>query len=429
MNRQIFCIRTYVAAIIFILISHHTIAQTPQSTITHTSGTTVLQESLIRSIINQTNLDTLVHFVKILSGEDLVVIGDSTYRILCRNPLHPHNDLAADFIYQTLTRFGLPTYNQVYSQSGRNVYAVKTGTEYPDQKFIVCAHYDNSPRQPPAPGADDNASGTAAILETARILSQIETPYTIVFAHFDEEEIGHFGSTYFARQAYQSGENIQGVVNLEMFGWDGNDDGVFEIHTQPIANSVGLANIVRDLANGYDFGLTPVIYNPGTPASDHASFWNYGYSALVFSQAFFGDDFNPHYQTSTDRLEFFNLEYFHALSKLASATMAYLSFSGIPPATAVTTKDLLAADYVLNQNYPNPFNPKTVISYQLAVGSKVELTIYNLLGQKVATLVSAKQRAGQYQAEWDASGFSSGIYFYRLNAGNFQEVKKMVLLE
>jgi hypothetical protein len=90
-------------------------------------------------------------------------------------------------------------------------------------------------------------------------------------------------------------------------------------------------------------------------------------------------------------------------------------------------KNLLSS-FNLYQNYPNPFNPSTMISYQLPMTSEVELSIYNILGQKVQTLVLEKQNAGNLQVEWDASGFSSGIYYYKIEAGEFQDVKKMVLL-
>jgi hypothetical protein len=85
--------------------------------------------------------------------------------------------------------------------------------------------------------------------------------------------------------------------------------------------------------------------------------------------------------------------------------------------------------FSLKQNYPNPFNPVTAIGYQLSAISDVELSIYNLLGQKIATLVSEKQKAGYHQIEWDASGFASGIYYYQLLAGDYMEVKKMILLK
>lgn len=86
------------------------------------------------------------------------------------------------------------------------------------------------------------------------------------------------------------------------------------------------------------------------------------------------------------------------------------------------------ASFVLKQNYPNPFNPATVLSYNLARNTKVDLNIYNVLGQKVATLVSEKRKAGYHTVEWDASRFASGVYFYILRAGEFRDVKKMVLL-
>jgi hypothetical protein len=84
--------------------------------------------------------------------------------------------------------------------------------------------------------------------------------------------------------------------------------------------------------------------------------------------------------------------------------------------------------FALSQNYPNPFNPRTIINYELPIRNEVELNVYNLLGQKVATLVSTRQAAGYYQVEWDALGFASGVYYYQIRAGEFQEMKKMVLL-
>jgi len=85
--------------------------------------------------------------------------------------------------------------------------------------------------------------------------------------------------------------------------------------------------------------------------------------------------------------------------------------------------------FFLKQNHPNPFNPVTTIEYQLSQANQVDLSIYNILGQKVATLVSQKQPAGRYKVEWDASGFASGIYLYRLETDKgFVQSKKMVLL-
>ena len=85
-------------------------------------------------------------------------------------------------------------------------------------------------------------------------------------------------------------------------------------------------------------------------------------------------------------------------------------------------------DFSLYQNYPNPFNPVTMINYQLPMTNDVELSIYNVLGQKVAILVNERQQAGNHQVEWEASGFASGVYYYRIHAGEFVDVKKMILI-
>ncbi|HED09224.1 MAG TPA: T9SS type A sorting domain-containing protein [Caldithrix abyssi] len=84
--------------------------------------------------------------------------------------------------------------------------------------------------------------------------------------------------------------------------------------------------------------------------------------------------------------------------------------------------------FILRQNYPNPFNPSTTIWYQLAQSTTVELSIYNLLGKKITTLVAEQQSAGRYQVEWDGLSHASGVYIYRLNAGLFRESRRMLLL-
>lgn len=85
--------------------------------------------------------------------------------------------------------------------------------------------------------------------------------------------------------------------------------------------------------------------------------------------------------------------------------------------------------YSLGQNFPNPFNPSTKISYYLPEASNVTLKIFNSVGQEIRTLINSRQSAGQYVISFDASVLSSGIYFYRLQAGNFLDVKKMNLIK
>jgi len=87
------------------------------------------------------------------------------------------------------------------------------------------------------------------------------------------------------------------------------------------------------------------------------------------------------------------------------------------------------AQYTLEQNYPNPFNPATTIRFQIPKSEFVTLKIYNLLGEEVATLLSNQLISGFHSADWDASRMASGVYFYRLEAGSYSSVKKMLLLK
>ena len=106
------------------------------------------------------------------------------------------------------------------------------------------------------------------------------------------------------------------------------------------------------------------------------------------------------------------------------------SFSIVDTITSIAASDIVINDYILHQNYPNPFNPRTTIRYQLPTTTQLELSIYSLLGEKVVTLVHARLPAGNYQAEWDASGVVSGLYFYRLETGNgIVQTKKLILLK
>lgn len=91
--------------------------------------------------------------------------------------------------------------------------------------------------------------------------------------------------------------------------------------------------------------------------------------------------------------------------------------------------DKIPTVFALAQNYPNPFNPATVISFQLPVDSKVQLKIYDVVGSEVATLVNEERPAGFHHVEFNARGLASGIYFYSLQAGEFLQIKKFVLMK
>lgn len=98
--------------------------------------------------------------------------------------------------------------------------------------------------------------------------------------------------------------------------------------------------------------------------------------------------------------------------------------------TAVQPADNnIPENFNLEQNYPNPFNPSTMISYSIPSSQKVTLKVYDELGREVVTLVNSEQAAGNYNVSFNATGFASGVYFYRLQAGSFIQMKKMILMK
>jgi 1,4-alpha-glucan branching enzyme len=97
----------------------------------------------------------------------------------------------------------------------------------------------------------------------------------------------------------------------------------------------------------------------------------------------------------------------------------------------VKDEEIIPSEFILEQNYPNPFNPETIISYQIPTEGFVSLIVYDILGREIATLINEYQHAGSHHATFSAlhSTLSSGVYFYRLKAGNFSETKKMLLIK
>jgi hypothetical protein len=85
-------------------------------------------------------------------------------------------------------------------------------------------------------------------------------------------------------------------------------------------------------------------------------------------------------------------------------------------------------EFQLYQNYPNPFNPSTIINYELPITNYIDLSVYNVLGEKVATLVSGIQKGGFHRVQWDANDMAAGVYIYKFRAGKFSDVKKMIVI-
>ena len=273
----------------------------------------------IQSLVNQTSLANITQSVNELSGEIPTTIGGNPITITHRVSSAGNND-AADYIKERLEAFGLPVVQQDYSAGGRNIFATQTGVTNPNNIYVISAHYDSVNLY----GADDNASGVAAIIELARILSVHCTDNTIIYALWDEEESGLNGSAYFAQQAQANGDTILGNFNIDMMGYDADNDKNFDIDVRPIANSLAMKDDIISVLNNpvYGFDLVVNVVNPGTGSSDHGSFWNNGYSAVLFGECWSKNDKTSGYHTSNDRIGLFNMPYYHQMSKLVVAYIA-----------------------------------------------------------------------------------------------------------
>jgi len=378
-------------------------------------------DPFIEELMNLTNLDSLVSYVRILSGEDSVTIADSTVLITHRVS-SIGNDLAAEYIKEKLEDYGLEIYDQQYSSQGRNIYAIQRGTIYPEEYYIYCAHYDAVTDF----CADDNASGVAGVLEAARILSDNQFDYSIIYALWDEEEVGLFGSSFYAAQADSNDMDIKGVLNFEMSGWDSDDDGLMDIHTRDISSSLLLSNLMFAIDSVYNLPLQPVIYNPGTTASDHSSFWQQNYSAICFSEAYYGGDLNPYYHSANDRIDKFNLPFFHNVAKLGVASIATLAQNN---SVVSVQGDGIIPSSITVSNFPNPFNNSTIIQFELAEQGNIALDLYNTIGEKIETLSDGYKQAGNYEIHLNASSLSSGVYFIILRTHNQIFSHKISLLK
>ncbi len=313
-----------------------------------------------------------------------------------------------------------------------NISAEKTGILHPDTYFILCAHYDSYAeaeyRMTRAPGADDNASGTATVLEAARILSDYEFNYTIKFALFSAEELGLIGSRYYADRARDNGDQIPGVINLDMVGFDSNLDGIFDIHSRDIESSQMLGELVRDHVSQYDLSLNPnYIPNEGTTRSDHASFWENGYSAILLIESF--DDFNSDYHSILDLFGNIDQSYFLDLSRLAIISIA--RFAELKDCTGVdVAKDnAIPESFHLSNPYPNPFNSNTQISLYLPEKEDVKISVHNMTGQLVEIIEEGELNSGTHQFRWNVSNASSGVYLIRVQTNAQTTIKKCLYLK
>jgi len=242
---------------------------------------------------------------------------------------------AMGFCREFFTALGLSADYQAWnagSYRGTNVVATQTGMTVPGEQVLIVAHLDAMPSSGRAPGADDNASGSCAVLAAAAMLSQYRFERTVRYVLFTGEEQGLYGSAAYAGAAAGAGDNIQAVLNLDMIAWDSTGGPVLSLYTRSTddpgyAGDLAIAATFTNVVATYGLGakLQPAILPDSSMIwSDHSSFWDYGYPAIL---AIEDDnfDFNPYYHSANDTIANINTNYFTAFTQAAVGTIAHLA--------------------------------------------------------------------------------------------------------
>jgi Zn-dependent M28 family amino/carboxypeptidase len=240
---------------------------------------------------------------------------------------------AASFIEREFVEIGYTVESQWYESHGgrvRNLIAEKPGQQPDHACIVIGAHYDTVVG---TPGADDNATGVAGVLELSRLLKERPQKRTIRFVAFPHEEPPYFythnmGSRRYARHMKENGENIYAMLTLEMLGYAG--EGMKQMYPIPLMRLLGRypkdGNFIALVSNLRSAGILSKVrkamkekgtvrveslcapgYIPPLFLSDHSSFWKYGFPALMITDTAFLR--NPHYHSATDTVQTLNFEF------------------------------------------------------------------------------------------------------------------------
>jgi len=261
---------------------------------------------------------------------------------------------AAWAVHDLFRSYGLPVAMESFLYGGLqqfNVIATIPGRVSPDQIVVVGAHYDSYSRQSAAssaPGADDNASGTAAVLELARVMAGESFDFTVRFVAFGAEETGLNGSRHHATQAHARGEQILAMLNLDMIAYVDRVPEDLDATSNPASTWLGDFYAATTAA----YSALPVAksVNASFRSSDHAPFWDQGYPALMLIEDNTAGVTNPYYHSAGDRLEVLDMGFAGEVAQAtlaAAATLAQPTRSPAPP-TSVTARQLTGSSLFSN---------------------------------------------------------------------------------
>jgi hypothetical protein len=313
-----------------------------------------MPDPLVSAMIGSVETTNLYRLVSGLTGEETVEAGGEPCVITSRTttsglPLYR----AHRRVFQRFQELGLDVRFAGWTNGGytsSNVVATLPGGALSNELVLITAHMDNLPYGDRAYGADDNCSGSVAVLAAAGILSQYRFDRSVRFVLFTGEEQGLLGSAVYAASAKAAGDNIIGVLQMDMLAYNNSSPDTFELYTRTTStpgytNDLLIASTFTNavVAYGLTNHLAPVIIASGFSPSDHSSFWNNGYGAILAIEDYPNDYSQIH--TLNDRLSYFNLAYYTASVQACVATVAHLAgpVSRLPASDAV---ELVSSDWV-----------------------------------------------------------------------------------
>ena len=320
---------------------------------------------------------------------------------------------------------------------GDNVVGLKLGEYYPTTQnyVLIGAHLDDVPSYGYAPGADDNASGVAAVLEAARVMRNYDFERTIRFAAFNAEEQGLIGSNYLAGEASSENDTIIAALCYDMIGYVTApllDTMRLRYTTAVPGCSLFACEFYQSVADTYtQLKIRPVRYTGTTGSSDHASFWQYGYVSTGGIERVLC----PGYHTVGDTIGptgFNNLEFATEVIKTAIAVLATLAVP-IDSGTAVSESPTLESSplFVVKPNPASRFNISFAIDAELEY---IDLAVYDCTGRCIQRLASGRYHRGVYSCRWegsstDGSEVTPGVYFLALSRDGRTERRKIIFLD
>ena len=371
------------------------------------------ENAQIRALMDSVSIDSIKATIEHLSSYHTRRY-DSRFIYDVQDWLFEHyNTLTVD----TVVKHDFKLHNLGITETGDNILAIQWGTKYPEE-FVICgAHYDSyaydgyDPDTIRSPGADDNASGVAGIIETARILSRYTFDRSVIYANWCAEECGLLGSAAYAAECAEQGMDIVGYFNLDMTGYleEGSD---IHVHLMYTTQDSTIANYVYNFSH---------VYFPEMPIrqawlewgdSDYSSFNRNGYPAVHPFEDVHASSPYIHSRDDVLGLSVNNLEQSKCFTELnlgLVATLAGINNYDVPENE--TTKVAL---------YPNPASDAVNI---LAEGDLLHIVVYNLLGQQIESIALN----GTNHFVLNTSDYATGIYMVSIATEKGVATKRLVV--